>query len=172
MHFNGRLKPWLWRLYPLHGWFRYWNQFTDSLQNLYWEHQPSLYLWIVPVLSTLIVWCFTQTQAFTRLMYNLSGRYQAHLLSPWLFRYSDWVVVPYPLVAATVAPVVVCLSESLLPPILPIVEGWILFFVWTLFMFWILYIPLCLYGYLHGFALGTFGSSEKEDSKPEVSYSI
>jgi len=139
----------------MHGWFRYWNQFTGSLDNLYWEHQPSLFLWLTPILTALTIWLFTNTRMFTTLMYSIATHYGSRLGSTWMLRYAELVLVPYSMLAAVVAPVVVYLYEGLLPTILPIAEGWVLFCEWTLFVFWILYAPLCLYYYFLGFALIT-----------------
>jgi hypothetical protein len=69
LHFNDKFKPWQWRLYPLHGWFWYWQQHARSLPDLF-EEETTWHLFATPL-------------AFF-LLFFLTCRYYGMVLAHWL----------------------------------------------------------------------------------------
>ena len=127
VHYAGAQKPWLWRLYPMHGWITLWYDHAKEIPDLYDSLPPTWFLSLFPAMLFILA---VTLSLFPRVVSSpgVLGvvRVDRGLFSkyPRLRRVLQWLGVNVVGAAALLGvPYILYSQEKFIPPVLSPMKG-------------------------------------------------
>ncbi len=171
VHYAGNVKPWEWKMYPLHGWISFWHQYASQIPDLYDDVDYSFYLY-VPFVILVAVYVLSYAtllhKILAKLLYKLTF-WNIWPLNTLVWKFTGMLVLGD--LSMVVIPIVLFQFDLVLPPVLSPWIGWLLYLEWCVFIYWIVFGSYCYYNYLMGIEVALKGPEAFKQQQHWLEYS-